>query len=84
MFTQTKASSAPHPTSKQEDGGQGVGRRQPEELSPTEPGDIPDHVASRSAYKAGKEGEREGIQSDGICPPKSTLHVMEPCCPGNG
>lgn len=49
--------------------------------------DIPFHMALYTIYKAGGRGEKkegEGIWSDGVCYPKSVLHMMELCCPGDG
>ena len=50
---------SPHPTSEQAGGVQGVGQgTQPGQLTPTDQRDIPDHMASCSAYKAGGRRKR--------------------------
>ena len=44
---------------------------QPGQLTPTDQRDIPDHVVSCSAYKAGGRRRRGvDVQSDGVCLPK--------------
>jgi len=59
-------------------------RTQPGQLTTADHRDIPHRVMSCSAIKAGEEGGRGDIRSEGICFPKSPLNVMEPCCPGDG
>jgi len=47
--------------------------------------DMPYGMTSCSAYKVGARRRKKGdVQSDGVCLPKSPLHMMEPCCPGDG
>ena len=53
--------------------------------TPTDQRDIPYHMTSCSAYRAGGRRRKGGdIWSDGICLPKSPLRVTEPCFPGDG
>lgn len=54
------------------------------QLTPSDQRDIPDHIASCSAYKTGKEGWREDVQSKVVFFPKTPLSVMEPCFSGDG
>jgi len=57
------------------------------QLTPADRRDIPHRMTSCSAYKSG-EGEGTGggedVQSDGVCLPRSPLHVMELCFAGDG
>lgn len=51
---------------------------------PADHRNIPDHMASSSAYKAGgKKKEGGDIWNNGIYLPRSLLH-LEPCSPGDG
>ena len=55
------------------------------QLTPTVQRDIPYHMVSCSAYTAGGRRRKGGdIRSGGVCLPKSSLGVMEPCFPGDG
>lgn len=49
---------------------------QPGQLTPTNQRDIPDHMASRSAYKAVGEGREETLEAMAFCLPKYPLHMM--------
>lgn len=46
--------------------------------------DITDHLFHVQLIKLGEEEGRENICSDGVCLPKSSLCVLEYCCPWDG
>lgn len=51
----------------------------------TDQRDIPDHTTSCSVYKVDEEeGESGSVCGGGACLPKSKLHVMGCCSPGDG
>ena len=82
-----KAFSASHPTPPVSRQGvhKELGGDTARTADPNDQRDIPYHMTSRSAYKAGGRRRKRGdIQSDGVCLPKSPLCVMEPCFPGDG
>lgn len=51
------------------------------QMTPNDQRDIPYHMGSFQYIKL-REGENEDVQRDGVCPPKSQFHRMEPCFPG--
>lgn len=58
---------------------------EPGQMTPSDLRDIPSHMTSCSAHRAGGQRRKAGkIWRDGVCFPKPPLHVMEPGCSGNG
>lgn len=79
---QYKVVSAPHLEPVSRLGGHKNLGTQPGQLTPPDHRNIPCHMLSCSAHKAGGGEGREDIQSC-VCLPKWPLHTIEPCCPGD-
>ena len=56
---------------------------QPGQVTPSDQRDIPYHMTSCSASKAGgKKKKRGNVCGNGVCLPKKTLHILRPSFPG--